>query len=51
MEKILASKRHTRMTAKAAKRVNSKKVFASTISTFLMLVVVCEGLRLAFQGW
>jgi hypothetical protein len=50
MKKLLASKIQTRGTTKAASRVDSKKIFAIALSTFLVLVVVSEGVRLALQS-
>ena len=51
MNKLLVSNSRTRDTAKVAKRVDSKKLLMVALSTFLVLVVVSEGLRLALLSW
>jgi len=51
MKNFLMDKERAQATSKAASRVNHKKIFAIALSTFLVLVVVSEGVRLAAQSW
>lgn len=47
MKKLLSSKMQGQVTAKAVQQRSRKKLFALALSTFLVLVVVSEGIRLA----
>ena len=47
MKKSLSSKGYQSNGAKTAERLDRKKLFAIALSTFLILVVVSEGIRLA----
>ncbi|MDE0926504.1 MAG: hypothetical protein OR997_05480 [Methylophilaceae bacterium] len=47
MTKLLSSKMQGRVAAKAVQQQSRKKLFVWALSTFLVLVVVSEGIRLA----
>ncbi|GEM_PF-1436593 len=47
MTKLLSSKMQGRVAAKAVQQQSRKNLFVWALSTFLVLVVVSEGIRLA----
>ena len=51
MKNLLLSKANQRNLAKTAKSIDSKKIFAIAMTTFLLLVLASEGLKLALQAW
>lgn len=51
MKKSLSSKDYQSNGAKTAERLDHKKLFAIALSTFLILVVVSEGIRLVLMNW
>lgn len=51
MKKLLSSEMHKRGSVKAVQRLDRKKIFAIALSTFLILVLVSEGIRLALLNW
>jgi len=46
MKKQLASKMQNQVSAKSLKQQERKKLFAIALSTFLVVVIVSEGIRL-----
>jgi hypothetical protein len=50
-KKLLSSTLQKRNSAKAAQQLDRKKIFALAIFSFLMLILVSEGVRLAFLSW
>jgi len=51
MKKLLLSKLQKRNSASAVQQIDRKKVFALALSTFLIVVVVSESVRLALLSW
>ncbi len=50
MKETLVPRRHAINATKAAERMDRKKVYALAFATFMMLIIVGEGLRLAVQS-
>lgn len=51
MEKLLPSRGSQSNRAKAVERLDRKKLFAIALTTFLILVVVSEGIRVVLMNW
>ncbi len=51
MKKSLTFKGYESNGAKTAERLDRKKFFSIALSTFLILVVVTEGIRLVLMNW
>jgi len=51
MKKLLSLKLQKRDSGTAVQQIDRKKVFALALSTFLILVVVSENVRLALLSW
>ncbi len=51
MKKLLSSKGYQSKSVKTAEHLGRKKLFAIALSTFLILVVVSEGIRLVLMNW
>lgn len=51
MKKIASYQDDSSKSAKVAQGLHRKKLFAVALFTSLMLIVVSEGLRLAFMNW
>lgn len=51
MKETLVPRRHARNATKVAEHTDRKKVYALAFATFMMLIIVSEGLRLAVQSF
>lgn len=51
MKKLFSPKMQNRVSGKVVQRLDRKKVFTLALSTFLVLVVVSEGIRSALLNW